>query len=115
MKKLIMSIATIAMIPFAASAQYDEMTPFQIQSIIDKEILTEQVKSVSAPMKQHMDYVVNNYQEADLKKIIINMEENERAISKYLGEEYKPYDRKIDIKNKAQVERFLRNRVNAIY
>ncbi len=115
MKKFAIFMLAFVITPFAVRAQYDDMTPWQIQNIIDTQIITPDVKEVSAPVKRHMDYALNNYQEANLKRIIINMEENENKVAKRLGKQYKPYDRQINIKDKTQVDRFLRNRVNAIY
>ncbi len=115
MKKFIVCLAALLLPSFAASAQEQDMTPAQIQRIIDREILTEEVKTVSAPIKQHIDYMVNNYQEADMRKIIINMEESEQKIAKQERRRYIPYDRRINIKDADSVQRFLRKRVNTIY
>lgn len=115
MKKFIVFLVALLVTPVIASAQEDEMSPAQIQRIIDREILTDNVKNVSEPIKNHVDYMVNNYQRADMRKIIVNMEESEQKISKQQRRSYVPYDRRINMRDPDDVQRFLRKRVNTIY
>lgn len=115
MKKFMMFLGIGILLPWVACAQYEDLTPLQIQHIIDSDIMTDQVKEISAPLKNHIDYVVSNYPEGKLRKIIVNMEETEQKIAKQQGRQYIPYDRRINVKNPNQVQRFLRKRVNAVY
>ena len=115
MKRFIVFLVTLLVAPAVASAQEEEMSQAQIQRIIDREILTENVKEVSRPIKDHVDYMVNNYQRADMRKIILNMEESEQKIAKQQRRGYVPYDRRINMKNPNDIQRFLHKRVNTIY
>lgn len=115
MKKFIVFIMALLVAPAIASAQEEEMSQAQVQRIIDREFLTENVKQVSEPIRSHVDYMVNNYQRADMRKIILNMEESEQKIAKQQRRGYVPYDRRINMKNPNDIQRFLHKRVNTIY
>ena len=93
----------------------EDISPVQAQRIINEEFLTEEVAKTTAPLKKHVDYIAENYEERPLKELIKNAEEIERKVARKLDEDYVPYDRKINVKNPEQVKRFFRKRINVIY
>lgn len=93
----------------------EDISPVQAKKIINEEFLTEEVVKTTAPLKKHVNYIAENYEERPLKELIKNAEEIERKVARKLEEDYVPYDRKINVKNPEQVKRFFRKRINVIY
>lgn len=115
MKNLLIALAVCIVIPHSAFAQTKEMSPAEAQMAINEKFLTDDVVKASSTLKQHVDYIADNYKEAELRNIIRNTEEIERKTAKRLGKAYAPYDRRIDVKKPQEVKRYFRKRLNAIY
>ena len=93
----------------------DDMSSAQAQRIINEDFLTKEVVETTAPLKKHIDYIAENYEERPLKELIKNAEEIERKVAKKLDEDYVQYDKRINVKNPEQVKRFFRKRISVIY
>lgn len=115
MKNLLITLAACAVISHSAYAQTKEISPAEAQMIINEEFLTDDVVKASSALKQHIDYIADNYQEAELRGIIRNTEEIERKTAKRLHRSYIPYDRRINVKKQQEVKRYFRKRLDAIY
>lgn len=87
----------------------------EAQAAINEKFLTDDVVAASSSLKKHVDYIAENYEEADLRRMIRNTEEIERKIPQRGDRTYKPYDRRINTKNTEDVKRFFRQRIDAIY
>lgn len=115
MKNLLTALIVCMAISHSVFAQNKEMTPIEAQQLINEKFLTDDVVTVSASLKQHVDYIADNYEEGELRDIIRNAEEVERKIAKRLERTYEPYDRRINVKRPQDVKRYFRKRLDAIY
>lgn len=114
MKQLWLALFCL-LISVPAFAVSSDMSPEQAQEAINKRFLTTETVEITKGLKKQTDYVAENYQEGELRRLILNMEKLARKTARKNNNEYIPYDRRIDVKNPQQVKRFFRNRINAIY
>ncbi len=115
MKNLLIALAVCLAMSHSAYAQTKEMSPAEAQMAINEKFLTDDVVKASSALKQHVDYIADNYKEDELRNIIRNTEEIERKTAKRLGHTYTPYDRRINVKKPQEVKRYFRKRLDAIY
>ena len=99
----------------SAFAKYERLTPEQAQKIIDTRFLTPEQVKATAGLKTQIDYMAENYREAELRRVILNMEKLNREMAKRNNREYVPYNQRIDLKNPDQVKRFFRSRIDTIF
>ncbi|MBQ8677335.1 MAG: hypothetical protein IJ529_02560 [Alphaproteobacteria bacterium] len=114
-KWLIILAALSSLISQTAAAQTSKMTPEEILAVVNRDFLTEDTIKATDSLRSQVNYVAENYEEAQLKRIIRNMEEMERKASRESETLYVPYDRRINVKKPDDVKRFFRKRIKTIY
>lgn len=117
MKALLITALSIILSAGAVCAQVanSENMSKEEAVIALKEYLTEDLVTASQPLNNDIDFVAKNYSEKELKALIKNYELITRKAAIREGNEYVPYDRRIDVDNPPEVKRFLKHRIDMIF
>ncbi len=112
-------IVFVLVLGFACSQAYaDNTSTVKTKEQIEQEIksyLSDDLVEASKGLNQNVDYISNNYSEAQIRQTIKNYELLHKKAAKKQGKDYVPYDKQIDVNNPKDVKRFLKKRTDIIF